>query len=306
MSIKSALKWTYKLHLVSLPQKLFVEYVDFIKQWKGSCVLSFLFVHYYRACGKIRKFNRRGIKVVFQKMLKMIRFWLEFGIHLIHRRNFNSISFYICMCECVCAHVREKKRQGGWEKLLLKTCFPWGGLQDGGGVRRGDHLPPDKYIKNTSTCGTTPTERLLNPGRRPQTSQKARNSPCTWVGQKKKKQNQRQKNRDRTCNFGRELWRRKSFHTLGSPFTGRDGWWGRGASEPQRRAQQQGCGGQSREIPTQMIGANQHSPIWDACLLTSWRGWGLGVEPWDSEIRPQGEDWIGWVKTAWRGLVHHN
>ena len=24
-----------------------------------------------------------------------------------------------------------------------------------------DHLPPHKYIKNTSTCGTTPTEHLL-------------------------------------------------------------------------------------------------------------------------------------------------
>ena len=61
-----------------------------------------------------------------------------------------------------------------------------GDLQDGRGVRRGDHLPPHRYIKNASTCGTTPTEHLLNAGRRPQTSQKARNSPCTWVGQKKK------------------------------------------------------------------------------------------------------------------------
>ena len=68
-----------------------------------------------------------------------------------------------------------------------------GDLQDGGGVRCGDHLPPHKYIKNTPTCGTTPTEHLLNAGRRPQTSQKARKSPRTWVGQKKK---QRQKNRD--------------------------------------------------------------------------------------------------------------
>ena len=58
-----------------------------------------------------------------------------------------------------------------------------GDLQDG---RRGYHLPPHKYFKNTSTCGTTPTEHLLNAGRRPQTSQKARNSPRTWVGQKKK------------------------------------------------------------------------------------------------------------------------
>ena len=61
-----------------------------------------------------------------------------------------------------------------------------GDLQVGRGVRRGDHLPPDKYIKNTSTRGTTPTEHLLNAGRRPQTSQKARNSPRTWVGKKKK------------------------------------------------------------------------------------------------------------------------
>ena len=53
-------------------------------------------------------------------------------------------------------------------------------------MRHGDHLPPHKYIRNTSTCGTPPTEHLLNAGRRPQTSQKARKSPCTWVGQKKK------------------------------------------------------------------------------------------------------------------------
>ena len=61
-----------------------------------------------------------------------------------------------------------------------------GDFQDGGGVRREDHLPPHKYIRNTSTCRTTPTEHLLNAGRRLQTSQKTRNSLHTWVGQKKK------------------------------------------------------------------------------------------------------------------------
>ena len=161
----------------------------------------------------------------------------------------------------------------------------WGNLQDGGGVRHGDHLPPHKYNKNTSTCGATPTEHLLNADRRPQTSKKARKSPHTWVGRKKKEK----KNRDRTCTPGRELWRRKSFHTLGSPFTGRDRV--RGASEPQRRAQQQGCRGQSGEIPTQRIGANQHSPAWDACLLTCCGEWGLGAEARASEVRPQEEDW---------------
>ena len=58
--------------------------------------------------------------------------------------------------------------------------------EDGGRVRRGDHLPPHRYIRNTSTRGTAPIEHILNTGRRPQTSQKARNSPRTWVGQKKK------------------------------------------------------------------------------------------------------------------------
>ena len=56
-----------------------------------------------------------------------------------------------------------------WLKILLLG----GDLQDGGGVRHGDRLPPHKYIRNTSTCGTTPTEPLLNAGRRPQTSQKS-------------------------------------------------------------------------------------------------------------------------------------
>ena len=102
-------------------------------------MLSFLFVHHYGACRKKRKFNRCGMKVIFKKMLKMIRFWFEFEIHPIQRRNFNSISFYIglpymgfpdgsdqhvclcvCVCVCVCAraymlmhgyvHMRERQR----------------------------------------------------------------------------------------------------------------------------------------------------------------------------------------------------
>ena len=48
-----------------------------------------------------------------------------------------------------------------------------GDFQDGGGVRWSDYLYPHKYIKNTSVCGTIPTEHLLNTGRRPQTSKKA-------------------------------------------------------------------------------------------------------------------------------------
>ena len=64
--------------------------------------------------------------------------------------------------------------------------------------------------------------------------------------------------------------------------------------EPRRRAQPQGCGGQSGEIPAQRISANQHSPTREACLLTRWGGRGLGAEARASEVRSQGEDW-GWL-----------
>ena len=49
------------------------------------------------------------------------------------------------------------------------------------------------------------------------------------------------------------------------------------ASQPWRRAQPQGCGGQRGEIPAQRTGANQHSPAREACLLPrrGGRGWEL-------------------------------
>ena len=67
------------------------------------------------------------------------------------------------------------------------------------------------------------------------------------------------------------------------------------ASEPWRRAQQQGCRGQSGEIPIQRISADQHSPAQEASQLTLRGGWGLGAEARASEVRSQGEDW-GWLR----------
>ena len=82
---------------------------------------------------------------------------------------------------------------------------------------------------------------------------------------------------------------------LGSPFTGGNRGVGRGkVSESQRRAQQQGCRGQSREIPTQRIGADQHSPAREACLLTLWGGRGLGAET-RASVGSQGKNW-GWLR----------
>ena len=71
--------------------------------------------------------------------------------------------------------------------------------------------------------------------------------------------------------------------------------WRRGeASEPRSRAPQQGCRGQSGEIPAQRIGADKHSLAREACLLTGWDRWGLGAEALASEVRSQGENW-GWL-----------
>ena len=114
-----------------------------------------------------------------------------------------------------------------------------------------------KYIYMWNNSYRTPTECWQKTSDFP----KGKKLPHIPGEGKRKKKKQRQKNRDRTCTSGRELGRRKGFHTLGSPFTGGDGWWGGGeASEPRRKVQQQGCRGQSGEIPTQRIGAGQHSP----------------------------------------------
>ena len=156
-----------------------------------------------------------------------------------------------------------------------------------------------KYIYTWNSSYRTPTERWQKTSDFP----KGKKLP-TYLGRTKEK-GKTEKNRDGTCTSGRELWRRKSFHTLGRPFTGRDGAWGGEASEPRRRAQQQGCGGQSREIPARRIGADQHSPAGEAGLLPRRGGWGLRAEARASEVGSQGEDW-GWLREhSLKGLVHH-
>ena len=68
--------------------------------------------------------------------------------------------------------------------------------------------------------------------------------------------------------------------------------------EPRRRAQQQGCGGQSREIPAQRIGADQHSPAREACLLPAGAGGGreLRLGLWRSDTRER--TGVGGMNTA--------
>ena len=90
------------------------------------------------------------------------------------------------------------------------------------------------------------------------------------------------------------------------PLRGRRLWVAEGgASEPWRRAQPQGCGGQSEEIPTQRLGAEQRSPAREACLLNRRGRWGLGAEA-RASVGLQGEDW-GWLREhSLKGLAHHS
>ena len=117
----------------------------------------------------------------------------------------------------------------------------------------------------------------------------------TYLGRAKEKR----KNRDKRIGTGPALLGgsceggKVSTHKEAPSLVERRG--GGGMSiEAWRRAQQQGCRGQSREIPTQRIGTDQHSPACKACLLTQWGWWGLGAEAQGSEFRPQGADW-GWL-----------
>ena len=134
-------------------------------------------------------------------------------------------------------------------------------LKDGRRVRCGDHLPPHKYIRNTSTCGTAPTEHLLNAGRRPQTSQKARNSPSTWVGQNKKEKTE-------TKEQGRDLhqWegavKEEMFPHARSPFAGGDCVWQRGElrSHGGERSHRGAEGKAERFLHRESVPSSTHQP----------------------------------------------
>ena len=128
----------------------------------------------------------------------------------------------------------------------------------------------------------------------------------TYLGWAKEKR----RNRDKIIGMGLHLAegavKEERFPHTRSPFVGRDCGWRRwGALEPRRRAQPQGCRGQSGEIPARRLGAEQHSPAREACLLTRRGGRGLGAEA-RASVGSQGEDW-GWRREhSLKGLVRHS
>ena len=161
-----------------------------------------------------------------------------------------------------------------------------------------------KYIYMWNNSYRTPSERWQK------TSDFAKGKKLpTYLGRtKEKRKKQRQKNKDGTCNTGRELRRRKSFHSLGSHFTGWDwGWWG-------------GSFGATEESTTTGVqrAKRRDSCREDWCLpaLTSLRGLfahlpaGTGGT-WKLRLRIRSSDrrertGVGCMNTAWRGLVWHS
>ena len=148
----------------------------------------------------------------------------------------------------------------------------------------------------------TPTERWQKTSDFP----KGKKLPMYLSRAKEKRKKQRQKNRDGTCTSGRDLWRRKSFHTLGSPFTGRDGGWVRGNLQSHGgERSNRGADGKAERFPHRgSEPTSTHQP--DRLVCSPARvdgGWELRLGLWSN---PRERTGVGYVNTAWRELVCHS
>ena len=134
------------------------------------------------------------------------------------------------------------------------------------------------------------TEYLLNTGRRPQTTEGPRKSPCNQVWKKIKTKTTTKELGHKVCPWERAGEEERFLH-LEKPFTFRKvGWDRRGASEPQRRAEQPVGGSQGRENTARMVPC----PALPSLTRVSARaggGWMLGLGLQD---QTWGKDW-GWL-----------
>ena len=172
-----------------------------------------------------------------------------------------------------------------------------GEREDGRGIRHGDHLPLHKYIKihlHVEHSYKTPTERWQKTSDFP----KDKKIP-TYLGRaKEKRKKQRQKNRDGTCTSRRELWRRKSFHTLGSPFTGKDG--GELQSHGGEHSNRCAEGKEERFPHRGLVPTSTHQHKRLVCSTArAGGGWELRLRLRRSD--PRERTGVGCVKTAWGG-----
>ena len=147
-----------------------------------------------------------------------------------------------------------------------------------------------KYNKNTSTHGTILTEYILNAGRKPQTAERARKSPCNWVGKKKTEKKKKERKKKVKKESGPDLcpWegavKEESFLHPGKPFQQ----WG---DQPG----QKGIFRASKDNTSSRFAAAQPgTPI-----FWFWQGLCAGTRA--LEIRTREKTGVGCVETDWRG-----
>ena len=104
------------------------------------------------------------------------------------------------------------------------------------GSRVWNSPPPTNTSKTHLHVEWFTQKILLNAEKRPQDSDRARKSPCNWVGQKKKEKEKRNwvRKGHRTCAPSLELGKKKSSCILESLPTGRESNWDRGGTQSLR------------------------------------------------------------------------
>ena len=159
-----------------------------------------------------------------------------------------------------------------------------------------------KYIYMWKNSYKTPTEH------RQKTSDFTKGKKLPTYQSRAKEKN-RQKNREGTCTTGREVWRRKSFHTPGNPFTGGDREWRGGSFGATEESAATGVQRAKRR--------DSYTEDWCWRALNSPRGLsahllartgGSCVQRLQliQRTHPRERTGVGCVKTAWRGLVCHS
>ena len=148
-----------------------------------------------------------------------------------------------------------------------------------------------KYIKNASTHGMILTEYLLNAGKKPQPTERARKSPCKLGSRKKKENNKVRKDESGTVlHPGKGAVKEERFLYPGKPPHRQRGWLGQNGSF---RASEENAaaGGQQSEKGENSTNGRCHHPVLSLRHASMvWAGcWNLGFR--DST---QGEDW-GWL-----------
>ena len=92
-------------------------------------------------------------------------------------------------------------------------------MEDGGGIGRGDHFFPHKFIKRTFECRVNSTKQLLNAGREHQAARKAAHCLQKEVGKNIKDKKRGKRGRDRAPSQEGSLKKERRFQTPGNTLT---------------------------------------------------------------------------------------